>query len=137
MEAFFQALRALADPKAPYPERRRGLRLYALSLLGLQGLFLLLLAPLVPKAGHPFLWLLAFLGGGWLLWLGMRALKEEAPIAPLVAAGLGASLTFFLGVMGLLLRPLGFALLALGVLGFAFFLRWAEAALGRGGEGGL
>ncbi|GAA6755195.1 hypothetical protein QT17_10445 [Thermus sp. 2.9] len=136
MDPFFQALRALADPKAPYPHRRRGLRLYALSLLGLQGLFLFLLAPLVPRAGHPSLWPLAFLGGGWLLWLGTQALKEETLLAPLVAAGLGASLAFFLGVMGLLLWPFGLALFPLGLLGFTLLLRRAEAALGRGGGGG-
>nr|WP_267962782.1 hypothetical protein [Thermus hydrothermalis] len=127
----------MADPRAPWPERRKGLWLYALSLLALQGAFLLLLSPFMPRADHPLLWGLALLGGGWLLWLGERAWKDKTPLSPLVAAGFGASLAFFLGVMGLLLRPFGLGLWLLGGVGFYLLLRRAEAALGRGGGGGL
>jgi hypothetical protein len=136
VETWFRALKALADPRAPWPERRKGLWLYALSLLGVQGISLLLLSPFLPRADHPLLFGLALVGGGWFFWLGERTRREKTPLSPLVAAGFGASLAFFLGVMGLLLRPWGLGLWLLGGMGFYLLLRRAEAALGGGGGGG-
>ncbi|GAA6733011.1 hypothetical protein YIM1640_01610 [Thermus oshimai] len=131
MRRLFPALKALPDPKAPLEERRRGLRAYALGLLSFHGLVLLLLLPLLPAQGHPFLWGLALLGlGGVALWV-QGSLREEGPSAPLVAVGLGGAGFFFLGVMGLLLRPEGLFLLLLGGGFFLLVLRSAEAALAR------
>ncbi len=58
--------RALLDPKGDPGLRRLGLRVYALGLLLLQGLGLLLLAFLLPRASHPLLWALALGGAGYL-----------------------------------------------------------------------
>ncbi|GGM91662.1 hypothetical protein GCM10007092_00700 [Thermus composti] len=135
MDGLFRALQALWDPKAPGALRRRGLRLYALGLLGVQGLFLLLLAPFLPQAPHPVLGAFALLGGGWLFWLGRKAFQEAPPVASLVAVGLGVAAFFFLGVMGLLLRPWGLALWLVGLWAFGHLLRRGEAGL-EGGEGG-
>ncbi|WP_038057239.1 hypothetical protein [Thermus amyloliquefaciens] len=128
-------LQALLDPKAPPARRRRGLWLYAGFLFLLQGLGLLLLAPFFPQAWHPLLWALALLGAGWLFLQALRALREEGPLGALVAVGLGAALFFFLGVMGLLLRPWGLGLLPLGVLGFLHLVRRSEGGL-KGPSGG-
>ncbi len=128
-----EPLKALLDPGADPALRRRGLRLYGLALFLGQGGVLLLLSFLLPQAFHPALYLLAFLGGLWLYRQGEEALKEEGPLAPLVAVGLGAALFFFLGVMGLLLRPQGLFLLPLGLaLGLALGRR-AERAMGGKG----
>ncbi|GAB5601917.1 hypothetical protein FJNA_04410 [Thermus sp. FJN-A] len=130
----WEALRALLDPEGKPGKRRQGLWLYALFLLFLQGVFLLLLALALPRAGHPLLLLLALGGAGWLFLQALRGLKEGGPLGPLLAVGLGAALFFFLGVMGLLLRPLGLGLLPLGLWGFLHLVRRAEGALK--GEGG-
>ncbi len=133
MEVLF---RALLDPKADPASRRRGLRLYALALLGLQGGMLLLLAPWLPQAPQPVLLLLALGGAGWLYLRARGVLRtaEKDPPAPLVAVGLGVGAFFFLGVMGLLLRPEGLGLLLLGLGLFLLLLRLGEEALaGRGG----
>lgn len=79
--------------------------------------------------------LLALLGAGWLLLQGRFALQGEGPQGPLVAVGLGAALFFFLGVVGVLLRPWGLFLPLFGVVGFGVLLRWAERALTRGSGG--
>ncbi|MCS6867360.1 MAG: hypothetical protein NZ846_03890 [Thermus sp.] len=129
----WRELRALLDPKAAPALRRRGLWLYAAFLLFLHGAFLLLLGLVLPPAAHPALLALALAGAGWLFHLARGALREEGPLAPLVAVGLGAGLVFFLGVMGLLLRPLGLLLLPLGALGFAHLLLRAEKALSASG----
>ncbi|WP_018112433.1 hypothetical protein [Thermus igniterrae] len=134
----WEALGALADPRGEPALRRRGLRLYAASLLLLQGLVLGALALFLPQAQHPLLLLLALVGGGWLWALGRGALREEGPLAPAVAVGLGAALFLFLGAMGLLLRPGGLFLLLAGALGFFGLLRRAEGTLTLegGGPGG-
>ncbi|MGC8875735.1 hypothetical protein [Thermus sp.] len=130
-----EALKALLDPGADPALRRRGLRFYGLVLFLGKGGVLLLLSFLLPRAFHPALYLLAFLGGLWLYRQGEEALKEEGPLAPLVAVGLGAALFFFLGVMGLLMRPQGLFLLLLG-LGWGLALgRRAERAMGGRGAG--
>lgn len=87
------------------------------------------MAWLLPQAAHPFLWALALVGGGWLFSQMEAALRTKEPLAPLLAVGLGAALFFFLGVMGLLLRPWGFLLLLLGALGFAYAWRRSERVL--------
>ncbi|WP_448569994.1 hypothetical protein [Thermus sp.] len=131
MEGLF---RALLDPKGDPRLRRRAFRLYALGLLALHGIALALLGVWLPQASHPLLWALAFLGAGWLLFQARGALREErGAMAPLVAVGLGASAFFFLGVMGLLLRPLGFLLLPLGLGLFLTLLHRGEAWLVQGG----
>ncbi|WP_234553270.1 hypothetical protein [Thermus caliditerrae] len=122
-------LRALLDPKAASEKRRRGLWVYAGFLFLLQGAGLLLLAPFLPRAWHPLLLALAFLGAGWLFLQALMALREGGPLGALVAVGLGAGLFFFLGVMGLLLRPWGLGLLPLGVMGFLHLVRRSEGAL--------
>ncbi|WP_243029669.1 hypothetical protein [Thermus altitudinis] len=132
-QALWEALRALQDPKAPPALRLRGLRLYAGFLLSLQGLLLLFLAWVLPRAAHPFLWALALGGGAWLLAQAQGTLAQEEPLAPLVAVGLGAALFFFLGVMGLLLWPGGSLLWGLGMAGFAYLWRRAALALTQGG----
>ncbi|MFD3006194.1 hypothetical protein [Thermus tengchongensis] len=130
-------LRALLDPEAPLARRRRGLQVYAGFLFLLQGAGLLLLAPFFPQAWHPLLLALAFLGAGWLFLQALMALREEGPLGALVAVGLGAGLFFFLGVMGLLLRPWGLGLLPVGVMGFLHLVRRSEGALkGPGGGPG-
>jgi hypothetical protein len=121
-------LKALADPEADPNLRRRALRAYGLFLLGLKGGLLLLLAPFLPSAPYPPLLLLAVLGVAWLYLQARSALEEEAPLGPLVAVGLGAAAFFFLGVLGLLLRPLG-----LGA--FWGFLRRGEEGLNAGARG--
>jgi hypothetical protein len=131
MEGLF---RALLDPKEDPRLRRRAFRLYALGLLALHGVALVVLSLLLPQASHPLLWALAFLGAGWLLFQAQGALREErGPIAPLVAVGLGASAFFFLGVMGLLLRPLGLLLLPLGLGLFLTLLHRGEVWLVKEG----
>ncbi|TBH21759.1 hypothetical protein [Thermus thermamylovorans] len=136
-EALFRALAALLDPKAPWGLRRQGLCLYAAFLLGLQGGVLLPLALLLPQASHPLLWALALAGAGGLFLRAQMALREESPLAPVVAVGLGVGLFFFLGVMGLLLRPWGLGLLPVGAMGFLHLLRRSEGALkGPGGGPG-
>lgn len=126
MRGVWDDLAALADPKAPKGQRRRGLGVYALGLLLLHLGVLLLLAPWLPRASHPLLWGLALLGGVWLLALARGALREKTPLAPALALGFGAALFFFLGLLGLLLSPW---LWALGGLGFLFTLRLALRAL--------
>ncbi len=129
-----EALKALLDPGADPALRRRGLWLYGIALFLWQGGVLLLLAFLLPRAFHPALYLLAFLGGGWLYRQGEEALKEEGPLAPLVAVGLGAALFLFLGTVGLLLRPQGLFLLPLGLgLGLALGRRAERVMGGKGG----
>ncbi|RTH14799.1 hypothetical protein CSW29_12250 [Thermus scotoductus] len=128
-EGLWGLLEALLDPKAPSSLRLRGLRLYAGFLLVLQGGVLLLLAWVVPRASHPFLWALALAGGVWLFAQAEAASRTEESLAPLLAVGLGAALFFFLGVMGLLLWPWGFLLLLLGALGFAHSWRRSERIL--------
>ncbi|WP_105317218.1 hypothetical protein [Thermus tenuipuniceus] len=127
-------LRALLDPKAGPKRRRRGLRLYAAFLAAFQGMALLALSPFLPGAGHPGLFLLALLGGGWLFLQGLWSLRQEAPWGALVAVGFGGGLFFFLGVMGLLLRPPGLFLLLAGAVGFYHLFRRAEGVLVRGEE---
>ena len=122
----WEDLKALADPKAPRAQRRRGLGRYALGLLLLRLGVLLLLAPWLPRAEHPALWPLALLGGAWLLAQAQGALKERTPLAPALAIGFGAGAFFFLGLMGLLLSPW---LWAMGILAFLWSLRRALGAL--------
>ncbi|WP_114313350.1 hypothetical protein [Thermus caldifontis] len=124
-------LEALLDPQAPPSLRLKGLRLYAGFLLALQGGVLLLLAWVVPRAAHPLLWALALGGGLWLLLQAEAVWRKERgePLMPLRVVGLGAALFFFLGVMGLLLRPSGLTLLLLGTLGFFYLWYRAERAL--------
>ncbi|WP_117236767.1 hypothetical protein [Thermus sediminis] len=131
MEGLF---RALLNPKADPAQRRRGLRLYALALLAIQGMVLLPLAFLLPPAPHPALFLLALLGAAGLYLHARGALggKGEGLLAPLVAVGLGAGAFLFLGVIGLLLRPWGLGLFPLGLGLFLLLLRQGEAHLGRG-----
>ena len=128
--------RALLEPKGDPGLRRRGLRVYALGLLLLQGLGLFLLAFLLPRASHPLLWALALGGAGWLYLQARRALRTEGPFGPLLAVGLGASAFFFLGVMGLLMRPLGLLLLPLGLGVFLILLWQGESQLLRRPGGG-
>ncbi len=123
---FWEDLAALADPKAPRAKRRRGLGVYALGLLGLHLGVLLLLSPWLPRSGHPALWALALLGGGWLLAQARGALREKTPLAPVLALGFGAGAFFFLGVFGLLLSPW---LWGLALLGFLWSLKEAHNAL--------
>lgn len=125
----WEALGALADPRGESALRRRGLRLYALFLLLLHGSLLGLLALLLPRAFHPLLFPVALAGAAWLWALGQGALREESPLAPAVAVGLGGALFFFLGAMGLLLWPAGLCLLLAGAWGFFRLLRQAEKAL--------
>ncbi len=126
-----RVLEALPNPKAPLALRKRGLWAYAGGILALHGLVLLSLFPLLPPAGHPLLWGLAFLGLGGVA-LGVRgSLRERDPLAPLVALGLGGAGFFFLGVMGLLLRPEGLFLFPLGGGFFFLALKAAETALAR------
>ena len=129
-----EVFRALLEPGADRALRRRGLWLYGLALFLGQGGVLLLLSLFLPRAFHPALYLLAFLGGLWLYRQGQEALKEEGPLAPLVAVGLGAALFFFLGVMGLLLRPQGLWLLPLGLALGLDLVRRAERLI-AGGRG--
>ncbi|KOX90412.1 hypothetical protein BVI061214_01603 [Thermus aquaticus] len=134
MEGLF---RALLDPKGDPGLRRLGLRLYALGLLAFHGVALAVLSFLLPQASHPALWTLAFLGAGWLYLQAQGSLRAgKGPLAPLLAVGLGASAFFFLGVMGLLLRPLGLLLLPLGLGVFLILLWQGEGRLLRRPGGG-
>jgi len=128
-------LEALANPEADPNLRRRALRVYGLFLLGLKGGLLLLLAPFLPQAPYPPLLFLAVIGMAWLHLQARSALEEEAPLGPLIAVGLGAGAFFFLGVLGLLLRPFGLFLLPLGLGAFWLFLRRGEEGLNAGTRG--
>lgn len=127
----WESLAALLDPKASIALRLKGLRLYVGFLLVLQGGALLLLAWVLPQITHPSLWALALGGGLWLLvqaegaWRGER----QEPFRSLLGVGLGSALFFFLGVMGLMLRPLGLLLLLLGTLGFLYLWHRSEQRL--------